>query len=181
MTLSIETERLRIRPFVADDWRAVHAYAADPATMHFQEAGPLTAEETEAYVARNVGDGAQSYAVEHRADGTLIGHMPFHLWFGERTYEIGWTIAPPHQHQGYATEAARALLRYGFETLGLHRIIATCQPENPASWRVMEKLRMRREAHFVRALHKGGDVWWDEYFYAILADEWRARGETNGS
>ena len=65
----------------------------------------------------------------------------------------------------------RAVKLTGFETLGLHRVIATCQPENTASWRVMEKLGMRREAHF-RKGHYRGATWWDEYFYALLAKEW---------
>ncbi len=77
-----------------------------------------------------------------------------------------------HHGQGYATEAARALLGYGFEELDLHRIIATCQPENPASYRVMEKLGMRREGHFRQCIDRGQGVWWDEYFYALLKDEW---------
>ena len=58
------------------------------------------------------------------------------------------------------------MLRYGFETLRLHRVIATCQPENPASWRVMEKLGMRREGHFRKGHVLHADTWWDEYFYA---------------
>jgi RimJ/RimL family protein N-acetyltransferase len=98
--------------------------------------------------------------------------MVFHPWFAPRTYEIGWVIHPDYQRRGYASEAAAALLRYGFEEMALHRIIATCQPENPASYGVMEKIGMRREGHFRQCIHRGGDLWWDEYFYALLADEW---------
>ena len=65
-----------------------------------------------------------------------------------------------------------ALLKHGFESLHLHRIIATCQPENAPSYRVMEKLGMRREGHFRQCFYRGEDHWWDEYFYAILEDEW---------
>ena len=78
--------------------------------------------------------------------------------------------------RGYATDAARAILRYGFETLGLHRVIANCQPENVASWRVMEKLGMRREAHFRQCIHRDDGTWWDEYSYAILEEDWNAAG-----
>jgi len=56
--------------------------------------------------------------------------------------------------------------------LHLHRIIATCQPQNVASWRVMEKLGMRREAHFRKCLRRPENQWWDEYFYALLDEEW---------
>jgi RimJ/RimL family protein N-acetyltransferase len=98
--------------------------------------------------------------------------MVFHPWFEQRTYEIGWTIHPAYQRQGYATEAAAALLHYGFAEMKLHRIIATCQPENVASYRVMEKIGMRREGHFQQCIYRGDDQWWDEYFYAMLAQEW---------
>ena len=73
-------------------------------------------------------------------------------------------------------EAAHALLGYGFATLGLHRVIATCQPENVASWRVMEKLGMRREAHVRQCIPRDDGTWWDEYVYAILKAEWNAAG-----
>ena len=79
---------------------------------------------------------------------------------------------PISQGKGYATEAANALLWYGFETLQAHRIIATCQPENPASYRVMEKIGMNREGHFRKCNYRGQNIWWDEYFYAILDEEW---------
>ena len=65
-----------------------------------------------------------------------------------------------------------ALLGYGFETLGLHRIIATCQPENVASWRVMEKLGMLRDAHFRKVFPVDEATWLDEYLYAILEEDW---------
>ena len=174
----IETDRLRIRPFAPDDWPAVHAYASDPAVMAYIPGGAMTEEQTRAFVAENAGDGARAFALVLRSGGALIGHMPFHPWFAPRTFEIGWVLDRRHHGRGYATEAARALLRYGFETLGLHRVIATCQPENPASWRVMEKLGMRREAHFRRCIHRGGNTWWDEYFYALLEEEWRAATTT---
>jgi RimJ/RimL family protein N-acetyltransferase len=90
-----------------------------------------------------------------------------------RTHEIGWAVDPGHQGRGYATEAANALLAHGFEDLGLHRIIATCQPQNAASVRVMEKLGLRREAHFRQCMLAPDGTWWDEYFYALLDDEWR--------
>jgi RimJ/RimL family protein N-acetyltransferase len=100
--------------------------------------------------------------------------MPFHLWFGPATYEIGWAFRADRQGRGYATEAALALMAFAFVELRCHRVIATCQPENVASWRVMEKLGMRREAHFRQGLHQPSGEWWDEYFYALLADEYFA-------
>ena len=177
----IETERLHIRCFVADDERAVLAYAADPATMHYMEDGAMDEAGVRAFIADNMRDDAHDYAVVRRADGVLVGHMPFFPWFSAHTYEIGWVIAPHAQGRGYATEAAEALFDYGFRTLGIHRIIATCQPQNPASWRVMEKLGMRREAHFVQASPRPDGTWWDEYFYAVLEGEWWERTNNAGT
>jgi RimJ/RimL family protein N-acetyltransferase len=63
-------------------------------------------------------------------------------------------------------------LRYGFESLQVHRLIATCQPQNRPSWRVMEKLGMQREGHFRKCIPRDETTWWDEYFYAILEEDW---------
>lgn len=82
---------------------------------------------------------------------------------------------PAHQGRGYATEAALALLAHAFGTLGLHRIVATCQPQNTPSVRVMEKLGLRREAHFRKCMRAPGGGWWDEYLYALLEEDWAAR------
>lgn len=172
MIAPIETARLRIRPFTLDDWPAVHAYTSDPVVMLYMDEGVMDAQQTRQFVSENAGTDARRYAVILKSEDCLIGHMPFLDWYGQRTYEIGWVLHPRYHRQGYTTEAAAALLRYGFETLGLHRVIATCQPENTPSWRVMEKLGMRREAHFRRCLYRDDETWWDEYFYALLEDEW---------
>ncbi len=172
----LETPRLRIRQLEPADWTAVHAYTSDPAVMSIIPEGTMTEEQARTFVSDNTGAEARAFALVLRSGGELIGHMPFHPWFAPRTFEIGWVLHPRHHGQGYATEAARALLRYGFGDLALHRVIATCQPENPASWRMMEKLGMRREAHFRKCIHRGGTTWWDEYFYALLEEEWLAAG-----
>jgi [ribosomal protein S5]-alanine N-acetyltransferase len=171
-TLPIETERLRIRHFTADDWRAVHAYTRDAGVMTYVPKGVMTEEETKQFIAGSMADEARTYAVDLRAEDRLIGHVGFHPWYAPRIYEIGWVFHPHYHGRGYATEAAAALLRYGFESLSVHRVIATCQPENPASWRVMEKLGMQREGHLRKCIYRDETTWWDEYFYAILEEEW---------
>jgi len=170
----LETQRLRLRPIEVDDWPAIHRYMSDPEVTAWLPEGRLDEAACQAFAAENAGEAATAVAVVERTTDELVGHMPFHPWFGSRTHEVGWVLARDRQGRGYATEAARALLAYAFETLDCHRVIATCQPENPASWRVMEKLGMRREAHFRQGLDRGGGVWWDEYFYALLADEYAA-------
>jgi len=89
--------------------------------------------------------------------------------------ELGWTLDPAHGGKGFATEAVRAAIRLCFEELGLRRVLANCFAENTASWRLMERVGMRREAHTLKeSLHRDGR-WLDGLGYAILAEEWRAR------
>ena len=174
----LETPRLVIRRFRPDDWKAVYEYMSDREVVAYLPEGRMTEAQTREFLAKHTGDNPEALAVTLKADGALVGHVAFHPWFAPRTYEIGWAFNRRYHGQGYATEAARALLEYWFERLGLHRVIATCQPENVASYRVMEKLGMRREGYFRKCIYRGGDRWWDEYFYAMLAEEWFAsKGE----
>lgn len=133
--------------------------------------GSFTETQAREFVDKHTGAHAEAFPVILKTERQLIGHMIFHPWFAPRTYEIGWVFHPAYHGQGYATEAARALLHYGFEELQSHRIIATCQPENSASYRVMEKIGMRREGHFRKCIYRQDNLWWDEYFYAILEEE----------
>lgn len=169
----IDTQRLRIRSFVQEDWPAVDAYMADAAVTHYLEEGLLTEEGSREFVTRNSGEDPRALALVLRAEQRLIGHLVFHPWFAPRTYEIGWALHPAYQRRGYATEGARALLRHSFETLKLHRVIATCQPENFASLRVMAKIGLRQEGLFRKCLARPDGTWWDECFFALLEDEWR--------
>jgi RimJ/RimL family protein N-acetyltransferase len=89
--------------------------------------------------------------------------------------ELGWVLDPTHTGSGYATEAVRELLRYCFDELTVHRVTANCFLANDTSWRLMERVGMRRETHAVsESLHRSGQ-WLDTVGYALLADEWRRR------
>lgn len=175
LTTPVQSNRLLIRPFTADDWPAVHAYTSDPTVMHFLPEELMDAEQTRAFINENLGAKAQHHPVILKANDELIGHFTFHTWYSDRIYEIGWVLHPDYHGQGYATEGAAVLLQHAFEHLNVHRVIATCQPENPASYRVMEKLGMQREGLFRQCIERPDGTWWDEYFYAILADEWFAQ------
>lgn len=168
----VETERLIIRHFEPRDWEEVYRYTAMPDVMTYIPEGTFTEIQAKEFVQENGGEQSAAYATVLAHSQEVIGHIIFHPWFAERTYEIGWVFHPAYHGRGYATEAARAVLAYGFESLRLHRIIATCQPENVASYRVMEKLGMRQEGFFRKCIYLGEDAWWDEYFYAMLEEEW---------
>jgi ribosomal-protein-alanine N-acetyltransferase len=167
----LETPRLVLRPITPADGPAIHEYMSDPVVTRWLPEGPLNEAQAQAFARKHAGRSARAIAVTERGSGQFVGHMVFHPWLGHATHEIGWAIASGCQGRGYATEAAAALLDFAFGALACHRVIATCQPENAASWRVMEKLGMRREAHFLRGLYQESGEWWDEYFYALLADE----------
>ena len=112
-------------------------------------------------------------ALIERADGLLIGNCGIRINdLALREANIGYELNPDVWGRGCASEAARAILRFGFAELGLHRVWAECVAENTASARVLAKLGMRREAHF-RELQWFRERWWDGYIYAMLDHEWR--------
>jgi RimJ/RimL family protein N-acetyltransferase len=93
--------------------------------------------------------------------------------------ELGWTLAPAHRGQGLASEAVREMFRLCFDELGLRRVTANCFADNTASWRLMERVGMRRELHAVaESLHRRG-AWLDGFGYALLAEEWRTQRVTS--
>lgn len=178
----IVTKRLYLRPLSAADIDAVHAYhqLEDVARFQFWEV------RSRAEVAQKIakwaletgkGDppGDIVLAVVRTDNDQLIGDA--FLGFRDhdaRQGEVGFSFHPDAQGNGYASEAVRALFEIGFNTFNLHRISGRCDARNTASWRLMERLGMRREAHFrEHALFKG--EWDEEFYYAILEDEWRAK------
>lgn len=177
--LPIETERLSLRPFTRGDVDAVFAYRQrdDVARYLFDE--PMSRETVaEAVQLRTAQTGWQEegdklfLAVERKQDHAMIGEVSLILRNRiARQGELGYIFNPAYHGLGYATEAARGLLRLGFEQGGLHRIYARCDARNQASARVMERLGMRREAHFREHILVKG-VWDEELIYAMLEDEW---------
>lgn len=170
--MNITTDRLIIRKFKHDDWQSVHEYTSDTNVMKYIPEGVFTEEITKEFIKQNVGDQAEKFPVVLIDGNILIGHIFFDKYFGDHTYEIGWVFNPKYYNKGYASEAAKAILQFGFENMKLHRIIATCQPQNIPSYRVMEKIGMRREGYFKKCIPNGNE-WWDEYYYAILEEEWK--------
>lgn len=170
--MHIKTKRLLIREFESKDWQAVYAYTSDSHVMKYIPEGVFTEKDAKEFVSKNTGNDAEKFPVVLIAEDIVIGHIVFHKYFGEHTYEIGWVFNPKYQNRGYASEAAKAILEYGFKEMNLHRIIATCQPENIPSYRVMEKIGMRREGFFKKCIPNGNE-WWDEYYYAILEEEFK--------
>ena len=177
--MRLETPVIEIRPFHFDDLNAVHEYMSDESAVYFLENEPLDMAQTSEFLANNIGEQAKAYAVICKSSKKLVGHIEFFPWFGKHTYEIGWVINPVFHRKGFAYQAASLALEFGFNELHLHRVIATCQPENPASFQLMEKLGMIREGHSRQCIPKANGVWWDEYCYAILKSDFEQHQKEN--
>jgi RimJ/RimL family protein N-acetyltransferase len=180
MTLPLLTDRLLLRDFVPDDWRAAHIYESDPQTVRYQSFGPFSEEQSRDYIARNLESirarprRLYDLAVVLREDDSLVGRCGLSQSVSEPDEAALWYILNRgYWRRGLMSEAARRLLRFGFEELGLRRVWADTDPRNAASIRLLEKLGMRREAHFRENVFVKGE-WCDTLIYAILRREWQA-------
>jgi [ribosomal protein S5]-alanine N-acetyltransferase len=174
----LETERLQLRRFILEDWRDLREYVTLPEVTKYDYEYPSSDEELRDVV-EYFADHAGYWAVCLKATGKLIGHVVCTQKEPEalRTWSLGYIFNPAFYGQGYATEACRRVAAYVFEDLGAHRIEAGCDPRNAPSWRLLERLGMRREAHrlkamFLRTTPDGEPVWVDSYEYAVLEEEW---------
>lgn len=185
LTWPIRTERLLLRRATADDGEAIWAIRSQPGVSDWLTRDAVDHDEFVAYTTEPKRL-ATTVAVERLAEpGVVIGDLMISIkdpWaqfeVAERARgveaELGWVFAPEHGGRGYATEAVRAAMAICFDQLGLRRVVANCFADNAASWRLMERLGMRREVHTVReSLHRSGE-WLDGFGYAMLADEWHA-------
>lgn len=175
--------RLLLRPLRRSDAPAVHAYQSREDVCRYIPYGPRTLAEVEQRLSsengtRSVLDEpgqALLLAAVRRTDDVLVGDVMLRWVSAEHsTGEVGYVIAPAHQGNGYATEATIALLRLGFEGLGLHRIVARVDARNGASAAVLRKSGMRQEAYLVENEWFKGS-WSDEIDFAMLESEWRER------
>jgi len=176
----VRTERLLLRPAGSADVEATWRYRRLPEVNGWLTAAPTTIDRFRAYFDQP-DRLAKTLMIE--LDGEVIGDLMLAVGDPyaqaevaddamETQAELGWCLAPHHAGHGYATEAVRELFRLCFEDLALRRVVAGCFAGNEPSWRLMERLGMRRESHVVReSLHRSGE-WMDGYVYALLRDEW---------
>ena len=178
----LETERLILRKYTENDFHAVHSYGSCAENIIYMPFGPNTEEQTRDFIKRAIGYAEENpvthyqCAVELKESGIFIGGCGINI--SDEKAEIGWLVHRDYWKQGYGTEMGKEMLRFGFEEMSLHRIIARCDVENIGSYRLMEKLGMRREGLFLegRSAHKLSDKrYGDELLYAILKDEWEAQ------
>lgn len=172
----LETPRLRLRDFTADDWPAVFAYQRDPRYLRLYEWVDRTPEEVKAFVQRFI-DQQQAeprtrfqLAVTLRDTGELIGNCGIRRASPDaHEAEIGYELSPDHWGRGYAGEAVAEIVRFGFAELGVHRITAWLVADNVASARVLEKNGFQLEGRLRdKEMYKGR--YWDVLVYARLAE-----------
>ena len=173
----LETERLVLRPYNDGDRENLHGVYSDADVARWLYYGPSTLEESREKLARKIAgceleeDRGLSAAVELR-DGTYVGDIVlFYASVEHKTVEVGFSMDPRYQGNGYATEAARTLIDWAFAQ-GFHRVVGRLEARNSASARVLEKIGMRREALLVENEWVKGE-WQSELVYAMLEHEWQ--------
>ncbi|MBZ9637347.1 GNAT family N-acetyltransferase [Clostridium sp. FP1] len=173
----LETERLILRKFSCDDWKDLYEYLSQETVVKYE---PYEVYSKDACKKEAIYRSQQDafWAVCLKENNKLIGNIYFQEQEPEAflTWEIGYVFNPIYYGQGYATEACREILDYGFQQLNARRIVAMCNPENIASWKLLERLNMRREGHlrkniFFKCDEKREPIWSDTYEYAVLADD----------
>ncbi|HUZ69000.1 MAG TPA: GNAT family N-acetyltransferase [Candidatus Saccharimonadales bacterium] len=178
----MHTERLLLRPFEERDLQALHTMQSDVEVVRYLYHDVRSLDDVRIALARKMGSVSIAGEGDHvnaavvlRDSGELVADVS--LWLvseGHEQAELGFVVHPAHQRKGYATEASRPLLDFAFNTMHLHRVVGRLEARNAGSARVLEKLGMRREAHFVENEWVKGE-WQSEYVYALLAEEWAAQ------
>ena len=181
----ISTARLLIREFVLEDWHDVLAYQRDPRYLQFYPWSNRTESDVRDFVQVFLDQQAEQprrkfqLAINLPNGGPLIGNCGIRRKpDNDLEADIGYELAPECWGRGYATEAAQAIVDFGFTKLSLHRISSWCIADNAASARVLEKVGLQLEGRLrENECFKGR--WWDTLLYGLLESEWRD-SEANG-
>lgn len=174
--MRLRTERLILRRPETEDLGNLLRLVSDLSFAATVPEIPRTEEEIRKYleiersVDRPEQDKCFNLLLERQRDNRVLGLTTLVLRKHSQG-EIGYALHRDYRGSGYASEAARALMDYAFTELGLHRIYAETRADNTASWKVMERLGMKREARFRKMVREDGH-WWDLVVYAVLTDEW---------
>lgn len=177
----LETDRLILRELSMDDFESVHAYGSDPEVVQFVPWGPNTEQITRDFLERNIQKAAADprqdfiYGVVPKGDDRLVGSVG--IYSDGHQAMLGYAYGRETWGRGYATEAALAMVGLAFDVLHLRRVWASCDPDNTASARVLQKCGMTlegrlREDNDIRGRLRDTLVW------GILEREWTSLGET---
>lgn len=186
--IPLKSQRLRLRPFQESDLDTFASYRSDPDIARYQSWNtPYTRDQAAAFFKKmrlaQAGTPGTWYqiAVERLNQPGIIGDCAFQVLEEDSAQaRFGVTFSKTYQKQGFASEAIRCLLDYLFGDLKLHRVTAICDVENLASAKLLERVGMRREGHFIENIWFKG-AWGSEYSYAILQSEWGLRKSKEGA
>jgi len=173
---ALTTERLTLRSFLITDAEAVRTLAGDEevARNTLNIPHPYEREHAEDWITSQPGQfqrrEAVTYAAIRASDGVLVGAVGLILDAANDSAELGYWIGREYWGQGYATEAARAVVGWAFRSLGLNRVHASHFPRNPASGRVLEKLGMQHEGRLRQHVKKWGSYLDLERFGLLRAE-----------
>lgn len=172
---NIISDRLIIRRFNENDWQDLYEYLSDEEVIKFKPYDTYSENQAKED-AVNRANSDIFYAVCLKETGKVIGNLSF-MKGDFDTWELGYVFNRKYQGNGYATESAEKLVDYAFSNLGARRIIAMCSPLNTRSWKLLERLKMRREGLLLQNVYfktddYGQPIWLDTYEYAILKSEW---------
>jgi len=180
MDVSVESERLFIRRFVPGDWQDLYEYLSQDSICRYQPYDAFTKECAKREAASRSSD--HYWAVCMKENNKLIGDVYLHTRkYG--VWELGYAINEKYQKNGFAMEAVEALVDDAFRNKGAHRIEAMCDPQNVASWKLLERIGFRREGHLLQDTcfkddEGGRPIWTDTFVYGILESEWRKETKT---
>ena len=172
----METERLLMRRFKPDDGKDLFEYLSDEKVVEFEPYLTFNCKEEVAKEAERRSHNDSWWAVCLKGCEKLIGNVClFKQEFD--TWELGYVFNANYWGKGYATEAVRTVIDNAFKNHNVRRIIAMCDPLNERSWKLLDRLGMRREGHLRQNIYFRKDefdnpIWKDTYEYAILFDEW---------
>lgn len=171
---TLETQRLRLRSYTESDIPALllQISTREVAATTFRIPHPYSEKDAREFLASIRDDDEVRVAITLRSSGDLIGGIGLRLNSAINNAELGYWLGVAYWGKGYASEAGRAMLRYGFKDLGLHRIFASHFENNPKSGRVLQKLGMRYEGCQRQHIRKW-DRYLDLHLYGILRDEWK--------
>ncbi|MBO0778203.1 MAG: GNAT family N-acetyltransferase [Ktedonobacteraceae bacterium] len=177
--MQLVTERLVLREFASEDWEAVLRYQSDPLYLRYTPREERTEADARSLVSmflrwrEELPRYRYQVAIALRENGQLIGNCGIRGSASKSwEAELGYEIDSRYWGQGYASEAARAIVDFGFRELRLHRIWAHCIADNTGSARVMQKLGMRFEGRLYETEWMR-ERWWDLLLYALLDREWQ--------
>lgn len=178
----IETERCSIRNFCKTDVDALYEFTSMPVTSRFDFYEPYSYHEAQhkinSYLEQksDYSKGHYSYAIELKSTSKLIGTIGCEIItdnYQNKQAQIGYTIHPQYHQKGLGYESCYAFIDHLFKQK-VYRVSASCFTENIASWKLLEKLGLRKEAHHLKAIYTK-NRFWDHYSYAILKEEWEDR------